>query len=255
MMKKSVAIDAAMETALVRAIVAKRFNQIQNSNPITNLRERVLKAIHVLDNESMTHAEADLKGNDMWDYLYADGKSERQIMDYYEAVHRFCRAWEFVFAKIDGLLKKYPTWDFNTVYESIHICDNCHLPVLEGYVAGTEEYGHYCSTECMLIHMPFSQYVEEFYRGVSYYTDYNLEEEALGILGNEIPYDQNGKPIRVGSIVQWNDPAIEDFEEGERDDQISRRFEVCKIAGEIIHLSDSFGDVEAYSEELIVIKY
>ena len=103
--------------------------------------------------------------------------------------------------------------------------------------------------------MPFSQYVQEYHRGASYFSEWRLEDDVLCILGTDLPYDQNGKPIRVGSIVQWNDPAIQDYDEGEYDHQISRRFKVWKIAGEIIHISDDFGDVEAYAEELILIKY
>lgn len=244
-----------MDTALIRAIIAKRFDMIQNSINNPNLRERVWQTIKTLDSEAMHETEAALKGTDMWDYMYGDGRSEHQIMEYYDKVHDFCRAWEYVLGKIDALLKKYPGWDFDTVYESVHICDNCYKPVLQGYFAGEGKSGHFCSTECMLFYIPFSQYVLDYHNGVSYFSEWNIEDEALGILSPDLPYDQNGKPIRVGSIVQWNDPAIQDYDEGEYDHQISRKFEVWKIAGEIVHISDDFGDVEAYAEELSVIKY
>lgn len=68
--------------------------------------------------------------------------------------------------------------------------------------------------------------------------------------------------IRPGAKVRWNDPAIEDFDPGERKTQLGRVFSVVTLNGresfsqdeieddDIVLLSDRHGDVEALPTEL-----
>lgn len=61
--------------------------------------------------------------------------------------------------------------------------------------------------------------------------------------------------IRIGTKVKWNDPAIEDFEEEERELQKSRVYEVVDIINEdAVLLEDEFGEVEAYVHELSFVE-
>lgn len=61
--------------------------------------------------------------------------------------------------------------------------------------------------------------------------------------------------IRIGTKVKWNDPAIEEFEEEERELQKSRVYEVVDIINEdAVLLEDEFGEVEAYVNELSFVE-
>lgn len=61
--------------------------------------------------------------------------------------------------------------------------------------------------------------------------------------------------IRIGTKVKWNDPAIEEFNEEERELQKSRVYEVVDIINEdAVLLEDEFGEVEAYVNELSFVE-
>lgn len=61
--------------------------------------------------------------------------------------------------------------------------------------------------------------------------------------------------IRIGTKVKWNDPAIEEFEAGERELQKNRVYEVVDIINEdAVLLEDEFGEVEAYVNELSFVE-
>ena len=61
--------------------------------------------------------------------------------------------------------------------------------------------------------------------------------------------------IRIGTKVKWNDPAIDDYKEEERELQKSRVYEVVDIINEdAVLLEDEFGEVEAYVNELSFVE-
>ena len=59
--------------------------------------------------------------------------------------------------------------------------------------------------------------------------------------------------LKVGDTVFWNDPAIHEYPREEIYDALTRRFVVNKIENEIISISDSYSEVEAYANELVHI--
>jgi hypothetical protein len=56
--------------------------------------------------------------------------------------------------------------------------------------------------------------------------------------------------FEVGDAVYWNDPAIDDYPEDEREEALKRRFVVFNISGEIISISDTYTTAEVYVNEL-----
>lgn len=56
--------------------------------------------------------------------------------------------------------------------------------------------------------------------------------------------------FNAGDIVYWNDPAINDYPEDEREEAMQRRFVVFKVEGEIISISDGYTTAEVYASEL-----
>lgn len=70
-----------------------------------------------------------------------------------------------------------------------------------------------------------------------------LLEDVLGIV-------EDSHDFNAGDIVYWNDPAIDDYPEEQRDDVLNRRFVVFKVEGEIISISDGYTTAEVYASEL-----
>ena len=60
--------------------------------------------------------------------------------------------------------------------------------------------------------------------------------------------------FEIGDIVRWDDPAINDYPEDEREDALKREFEIIDIFGEgedtTILISDGYTEVEVYPWEL-----
>lgn len=56
--------------------------------------------------------------------------------------------------------------------------------------------------------------------------------------------------FKTGDAVYWNDPAIDDYPEEEREEALKRRFVVFDISGEIISISDTYTTAEVYASEL-----
>lgn len=54
----------------------------------------------------------------------------------------------------------------------------------------------------------------------------------------------------IGEYVRWNDPAIADYDENEREQQLNRVYEVIDINGDIITIADDFGEAEVFANEL-----
>ena len=68
----------------------------------------------------------------------------------------------------------------------------------------------------------------------------------------DMPYcdEEDTDDFKVGDAVYWNDPAIDDYPEEEREDALKRRFVIFKIEGEIISISDTYTTAEVYASEL-----
>ena len=68
----------------------------------------------------------------------------------------------------------------------------------------------------------------------------------------DMPYcdEEDTDDFEVGDAVYWNDPAIDDYPEEEREEALKRRFVVFKIEGEIISISDTYTTAEVYADEL-----
>ena len=56
--------------------------------------------------------------------------------------------------------------------------------------------------------------------------------------------------FKAGDAVYWNDPAINDYPEEERDEVLKRRFVIFDISGEIISISDTYTTAEVCASEL-----
>lgn len=66
-------------------------------------------------------------------------------------------------------------------------------------------------------------------------------------------FEFDSPELKVGDTVFWNDPAIHEYPREEIYDALTRRFVVNKIENEIISISDSYSEVEAYANELVHI--
>lgn len=62
--------------------------------------------------------------------------------------------------------------------------------------------------------------------------------------------DDEDHDFEAGDAVYWNDPAIDDYPEEEREEAMQRRFVVFKVEGEIISISDTYTTAEVYADEL-----
>ena len=57
--------------------------------------------------------------------------------------------------------------------------------------------------------------------------------------------------IEIGDEVKWNDPAINDYDEEDREDVLNTVWEVFDIQGDIVHIKSEFGgEAEVYACEL-----
>ena len=56
-------------------------------------------------------------------------------------------------------------------------------------------------------------------------------------------------------LVKWNDPAIDDFSEGEQEIQRNREFVIVDIINEdMVLIADEYGEGEVFVDELELIK-
>lgn len=107
----------------------------------------------------------------------------------------------------------------------------------------------------------FDEY-ENFYINFSE-TDFSASEEDLVCNTDDVWYDiwikikenidLDDIEFNVGDSVFWNDPAINDYPQYEREEMLNRRFVIFKIEGDIISISDTYTTAEVYAEELILI--
>ena len=80
-------------------------------------------------------------------------------------------------------------------------------------------------------------------------TDIYLDGEM-----NEVAYWREICPFRIGDKVKWNDPAIEDFDESDREEMLNRIFTVDKIGYSAIDISDGHSEAEVMADELELIE-
>jgi hypothetical protein len=66
----------------------------------------------------------------------------------------------------------------------------------------------------------------------------------------ELDSNDDEHDFKAGDAVYWNDPAIDDYPEDEREEALQRRFVVFKVEGEIISISDTYTTAEVYADEL-----
>ena len=61
--------------------------------------------------------------------------------------------------------------------------------------------------------------------------------------------------FEIGMLVKWNDPAINDFSEGEQEIQRNREFVIVDIINEdMVLIADEYGEAEVFVGELELIK-
>ena len=61
--------------------------------------------------------------------------------------------------------------------------------------------------------------------------------------------------LEEGMLVKWNDPAIDDFSEGEQEIQRNREFVIVDIINEdMVLIADEYGEGEVFVDELELIK-
>jgi hypothetical protein len=77
-----------------------------------------------------------------------------------------------------------------------------------------------------------------------------LWSAVLDYFGLDSTDDDDEHDFKVGDAVYWNDPAIDDYPEGDRFDALKRRFVIFKVEGEIISISDTYTEAEVYADEL-----
>ena len=58
--------------------------------------------------------------------------------------------------------------------------------------------------------------------------------------------------FNIGDKVKWEDPAIDDYDEEDRENLLDRIFEIYSINGEVITITEVDGgsEAEVYAEEL-----
>ena len=57
--------------------------------------------------------------------------------------------------------------------------------------------------------------------------------------------------LEEGMLVKWNDPAIDDFSEGEQEIQRNREFVIVDIINEdMVLIADEYGEGEVFVDEL-----
>lgn len=66
----------------------------------------------------------------------------------------------------------------------------------------------------------------------------------------DIDGEDQDHDFKAGDAVYWNDPAIDDYPEEEREEALKRRFVIFDISGEIISISDTYTTAEVYADEL-----
>lgn len=81
-----------------------------------------------------------------------------------------------------------------------------------------------------------------------WYTLWNLIADAYDM--SYCDDEDDTHDFKAGDVVYWNDPAIDDYPEEERDDVLNRRFVVFKVEGETISISDGYTTAEVYADEL-----
>lgn len=60
--------------------------------------------------------------------------------------------------------------------------------------------------------------------------------------------------IKVGAKCKWNDPAINDYDESDREDVLNTIWTIERINGDIILLSyEDGGETEVYACEIIPV--
>ena len=81
-------------------------------------------------------------------------------------------------------------------------------------------------------------------------TLWDLIADAYDMPYSEEDIDDEDHDFEVGDAVYWNDPAIDDYPEEEREEALKRRFVIFDISGEIISISDTYTTAEVYADEL-----
>lgn len=64
---------------------------------------------------------------------------------------------------------------------------------------------------------------------------------------------KQNSPIKVGDYVKWNDIAVHEYDEEDREDMLNRIFKVFAINGDIYSLADYYSEVEALEHELVKV--
>jgi hypothetical protein len=77
-----------------------------------------------------------------------------------------------------------------------------------------------------------------------------LWSAVLDYFGLDSTDDDDDHGFKAGDAVYWNDPAIDDYPEEEREEALKRRFVIFDINGEIISISDTYTTAEVYASEL-----
>ena len=70
------------------------------------------------------------------------------------------------------------------------------------------------------------------------------------LLEDMLGFDEDSHDFKAGDAVYWNDPAINDYPEEEREEALKRRFVIFDVSGEIISISDTYTTAEVYADEL-----
>ena len=92
------------------------------------------------------------------------------------------------------------------------------------------------------------------YLGIEDYVEDDESEEIedrLRTILSDIDYKEN--EFNVGTKVKWNDPAINEFYEEDREEQLNRIYEIVEIINKsegIVLIKDEYGEAEVYIDEL-----
>lgn len=65
---------------------------------------------------------------------------------------------------------------------------------------------------------------------------------------------KQNSPIKVGDYVKWNDIAVHEYDECDREDMLNRIFKVFAINGDVYSLADYYSEVEALEHELVKVE-
>ncbi len=95
-----------------------------------------------------------------------------------------------------------------------------------------------------------SEWGGELYKGLHTRENYEVYHNIAFFINEILERRKTQEWLKVGTKCKWNDPAINDYEESEREEAANRVFTIEGINGDIILISDGSTEAEVPISEL-----